>query len=533
MARSKRSPRIGPTSPRVGQRPPLLSDPEPESRLLDEVLSSRTPEKPVSALYEFLGEPSPWSALCRWLGLQPGAATIPSRDEVVRRLGRDITRIDQLLTRQVNAILHHPAFQKLEASWRGIRFLVDSLPEDESVKIRVLSVTWKELEQDLTNALEFDQTQLFRKVYEAEFGHPGGEPFGVLLGDFEIRHRRTPEHPQDDLGVLDRILEVAAAAFAPFIAGVHPSFFGLDGFTDLERPLNLPRTFEQVEYLRWRSLRQREDARFAGLTLPRVLMRLPYDDDTSTSLPFRFREEVGGPDCRRYLWGNASFAFGAVVMRCFAESGWLADIRGVRQGVDADGMSTCLEEAGLVTDLPVHSFRTDVSGLAIKCSTDTVITDSQERAFGELGFIPLCHCYDTEFSAFYGNHSIQRPKEYDEPAATMNARLSAMLQYILCVSRFAHFIKVISRDQLGSTSGAERCEEILNTWLRKYTTASENAGPETKARCPLREAKVKLTENRDNPGSYSCIIHLRPHFQLDQMITTMRFTTELAPARPS
>ena len=406
------------------------------------------------------------------------------------------------------------------------------MPDDDSVKIRVLSVSWGELVQDQMRALEFDQSQLFRKVYEAEFGHPGGEPFGALLGDYEIRHRLVADHPYDDLETLLKISSVAAAAFAPFITGVHPSFFGLDGFTELERPLNLPRTFEQLEYLKWRALRQSEDARFVGLTLPRVLMRLPYGAEGAQVAGLPFREEVEGPDRSKYLWGNAVYAFGGVLIRCFAHSGWHADIRGVRQAVDQRGVKVCLDEGGLVSGLPVHSFRTDHAGVATKFSTDVIITDDQERELGELGFIPLCHCYDSEFSAFYGNQSIQKPAKFDDPKATANARLSAMLQYMLCVSRFSHYLKVISRDKIGSMVGPEDCEAHLGRWLQNYITASDSAGPEVKAKYPLREAKVQVREQPDKPGTYNCIIHLRPHYQLDQMFMAVKLTSELAPGRP-
>src|SRR5262249_10692791 len=256
-----------------------------------------------------------------------------------------------------------------------------------------------------------------------------------LLGDYEIHHRPQPDHPVDDLAALRAIAGVAAAAFAPFIAGVHPSTLDLTSFVELERPLNLPRTFDQLEYLKWRGLRQAEDARFIGLTMPRVLTRLPYQDNTARVDGFRFREEVDAPSRQGYLWGTAVYAFGAVLVRCFAESGWLAAIRGARRGV---------EGGGVVTGLPVHSFSTDRAGIALKCSTDVIISDAQEKELGDLGFIPLCYCQDTELAAFYGNQSLQKPAKYDEPAATVNATLSAMVQYMLCVSRIAHYVKVIA-----------------------------------------------------------------------------------------
>jgi type VI secretion system protein ImpD len=484
-----------------------------------------------SSLDQFLGETSSGKALCCWLGLTESSTSIPTKTEIAGRLNRDIARIDALVAGQLNAIVHHPRFQKLEASWRGLAFLTESLPNDDSVKIRVLDLSWKDLVLDQTRALEFDQSQLFRKVYETEFGHPGGEPFGLLLGDYEIRNRPSADHPFDDIEAISKISTVAAAAFAPFIAGVHPSFFGLHSFTDLERPIDLSRIFEQVEYLKWRALRDTEDSRFVGLTLPRVLMRLPYSAEEGRRQGLLFREEVEGPNRSKYLWGNAVYAFGRVVIRCFNDSGWLASIRGTRQGLDAQAGKVFLDEGGLVSGLPVHSFSTDKAGVATKCSTDVIATDSQEKELGELGLIPLCHCYDTEYSAFYGNQSIQKPAKYDDSRATANARLSAMLQYTLCVSRFAHYIKVIGRDQLGSITGPEGCEEQLRKWLQKYVTGNDSAGPDVKAKFPLREARVQVREVQ--PGSYSCIVHLQPHCQLDQMYMAVKLVTELAPSRPA
>lgn len=512
-----------------------LEESEERKGLLEEVLEGTSRQragevgKPID---RFLGETSPWKSVCQWLGLAGADSAVPDRSEITRLLSRDIAHIDALVSAQVNALLHHPAFQKLEASWRGLRYLVEKLPDNPSVKIRVLNVSWGELVQDQSRALEFDQSQLFRKVYESEFGQPGGEPFGVLIGDYHVRHRPSAEHPFDDLETISKISGVAAAAFSPFLVGVHPSLFGLDNFSELERPIDLARVFEQVDYIKWRALRQTPDARFLGLTLPRVLMRLPHEGRSARGERFQFREDVEGPDREKYLWGNAVYGFAAVLIRCFSASSWVADIRGVRQGVDEQGEKALLDEGGLVSGLPSHSFSTDAQGLISKCSTDVIITDSQEKGLDDLGFIPLCHCQDTEFSAFYGNQSVQKPAKYDDPKATANARLSGMLQYMFCVSRFAHYIKVMCRDMIGSSVGAEECEDRLQKWLQGYTTASDSAGPEVKARYPLREGRVQVREQPSMPGTYSCEIHLRPHYQLDQMFTSMRFRTELAPSRP-
>jgi type VI secretion system ImpC/EvpB family protein len=508
----------------------------PIGSLLQEILSRPSSEvggyPAAGRLERFLRETSFARAICLWLGLHDSRPTALDRKAICGKLSRDVAAIDGLIATQLNAILHHPSFQNLEASWRGLSYLVEKLPDNDSVKIRVLNLPWAELVQDQTRALEFDQSQLFKKVYDAEFGHPGGEPFGVLLGDYAIHLRPSPEHPHDDIEALTKISSVAAAAFAPFVSGVDPSFFGLDSFTELERPLNLTRVFEQIDYLKWRAFRQTEDARFVGLLLPRVLMRLPHQPGTPQRGRLHFREDVEGPDRSKYLWGSPVYGFGAVIIRAFTSSGWLADIRGVRYTLGERDTRVCLDDGGLVTGLPVHSFDTDRRGLAVKSSTDVMIADNREKEFDELGFIPMCHCHDTEFSAFYTTASVQKPAKYDDPKATANARISAMLQYIFCVSRFAHYLKVIGRDKIGSQYSPEDCERFLSDWIRKYTTASDTAGPEDRAKYPLREAKVTVRERADRPGSYNCVIHLRPHFQLDQMFMTMKLSTVLAPGRP-
>jgi type VI secretion system ImpC/EvpB family protein len=458
----------------------------------------------------------------------PPARPAPANDEPGRKreaarwLNQEIARLDALLTAQVNAILHHPAFQRLEASWRGLHYLVSQVPEGENIKVRVLDVSWKQLARDFGRALEFDQSQLFRKVYGEEYDTPGGEPFGVLLGDYAVRHRPDIDHPVDDLAVLKGVAGVAAAAFAPFVAAADPALLDLTDFAELELPLNLPRTFDHPDYIAWNAFRESEDARFVGLTLPRVLLRAPYRDDGTRADGFRFREDAAGPDRSGFLWGNAAYAFGAVLARAFAESGWFAAIRGPGRGG---------EGGGLAPGLPAHSFGLDRPGVAPQGPTDATITDAQEKELGELGFIPLCVCQDAGAAAFYGNQSVQKPARFDEAAATANARLSAMLQYLLCASRFAHYVKVISRDKLGSFAGPAECEDYLRRWLMNYTTANDDAGPELKARHPLREARVQVREHPGKPGSYLCVAHLRPHFQLDQLSAGVKLVTELAPGR--
>jgi type VI secretion system protein ImpD len=467
----------------------------------------------------FLQESDPFKALAIWLqgtDLVPGSR---GRLKLQGRLNRDIAQIDALLTRQLNAIIHHPAVQRLEASWLGLRYLVDQIEEGARVKVCILNITHKELATDLERAIEFDQSQMFRKVYTEEFGTPGGEPYGLLIGDYEVRLRPGAEHPVNDIVMLSSLASVAAAAFAPFVTGVHPSFLDLESFGDLERPLNLPRTFEQPDYLKWRALRTIEDSRFLGLTMPRVLRRRPYTNAVLRG-GFSFREDVGAPHSDRYLWGTAVYALAAVVTRCFARSGWLADIRGVRRG-EVGG--------GIVTGLPIQSFATDRTGIAPRFPADVIITDQLEKQISELGLIPLAYCQDTEHLAFYSMPSVQQAKVYNKLPATMNARLSSMMQYILCSSRFAHYLKVIVRDKVGSHIGFDECQDLLHHWISQYAVATETSDLETRMRFPLREAKVQVREHPGRPGSYVCVMHLVPHFQLDQLVTAMQLATELTP----
>ena len=382
----------------------------------------------------------------------------------------------------------------------------------------MLSVTWAELCRDLSRAIEFDQSHVFQKVYSDEFGMPGGEPFGVLIGDYEVRHTRSREHPTDDIAGLRGMAHVAAAAFAPFITGCAPAMLGLDDFGALSQPLNLPRTFQLAEYAAWRAFQEMEDARFVGITLPRVLMRLPYADDGSRGDGFRFHEDVEGSDLGRYLWGPAAYAFAGVLIRAFSHHGWFAEIRGTDRDV---------EEGGIVEGLPVQSFGTDRPGVAIKYSTDVSVSERQEMELSELGFIPLSKCKDTEYSAFFSNQSAHRPKTYDRSVATMNARLSSMLQYILCVSRFSHYIKVIGRDRTGSFASAEELQQFIYNWLFNYVTSSPGGSLDQRARYPLSEAGVQVRELPGRPGTFTCIAHLKPHFQLDQVTSSFRLVTEL------
>lgn len=510
------------SSPLVMPAPTVVAGGRVPSSALAAIVAATDPHAGAEAnrLQKFLNEPDLAAAIRIWLN----GSFDGKREELSRRLNRDVAAIDALVNAQLNALLHAPEFQRLEASWRGLSYLVEraDFEDDPAIKIRVLNASWRDLERDFERAIEFDQSQLFRKVYESEFGSPGGEPFGALIADYEVNPRVTREHPHDDLRIVDSLAGVAAAAFCPIILNASPAIFGLDDFSRLEQRLDHERTFEGVEYTKWKSLRSKEDARFIGLTLPRVLMRTPYEDSGHRVDGFRFHEEVRGPDRSKYLWGGANYAFGAVLIRAFSQAGWLADIRGARRGI---------EGGGLATDLPRHSFAADQRGIVMKSSADVIVTESLEKQLSDLGFIPLCESKDTEHSVFYSNQSLQKPARYDRDAATTNAQMSAMLQYMLCVSRFAHYVKVLGRDKLGAFTDYEELEKILQNWIVQYVTSDGEATPATKARYPLRDAEVRVEPTPGKPGSYRCLMRLNPHYELDQLQASVRVVAELTPLR--
>lgn len=458
-----------------------------------------------------------YSRMARALGSEYSAENMHRMADVL------IARIEQTVQRQTNEILHHPRFQRLEASWRGVMHLCrqagtakqesEDAGEPLPLKLKLLHFTKRELERDLSTAVEFDQSRLFKFVYEQEYGTVGGEPYGAIIADYEFSNHRV------DIDTLGHVSQVAAAAFAPFIAGVAPQFFQLDDFDQLERGLNLERDLQKADYIKWRSLRDRVDTRFIGLTLPRVLMRAPYEIDSQRRDEFRFQEDVAGKDSGKYLWGNASYAFGTVLIRAFAMSGWFADIRGFERGVDG---------GGLVTDMVAPWFRTDSPRVAIKGCTDVAIGGVLEKELSDNGFLPLCSMPDSELAVFYTNPSMYKPKTFSEASVTANERLASMLQYVLCSSRFAHYLKRFAQDKIGSFNTADELQDHLTDWIREYVTVSDNATPEAKAKYPLRKANVQVTEARQSPGNYQLIMELLPHYQLDDMAATLRLVTRVA-----
>lgn len=473
----------------------------------------------VTGLDQFLDESIPEQALAYWLREFTVYSDIKQHDDIIYAIERSIADIDHMINDQVNVILHDKRFQALESSWRGLWYLAVQGDGIKNFKLKVLDLSWNELSKDMTRALDFDQSQLFHKVYSEEYGTPGGEPYGALIGDYEVSHQLSSTHKYDDIHTLQCVAQVAAAAFSPFIAGVSPELFGLDDFSALANPLNLHNVFAQKEYIKWRAFRDKPDAQFVGLTLPRILMRLPYRKTPGSYKGLYFYEQCTSRGNENYLWGNAAYAFAAILIREFANVGWFGHIRGVPRNQSG---------GGLITNLPCDSFESDAEGVTCKPVTDVIITDIRERELGDLGLIPLCQCYDTPFAAFYGNQSIRKPARQSTRDADINARLSAMLQHVLCGSRIAHYIKIMIRDKVGSFITAEECEDYLRNWLFKYTTGREDLEWEEQARYPLREAAVRVREHPEKPGDYVCVIHLRPHYQLDHMVSELELVTELA-----
>jgi len=419
-----------------------------------------------------------------------------------------VAQIDHLISLQLNEILHHPAFQKLEASWRGIKYMMDQSETSSMLKIRVLNVSKKELLRDLQRAPEFDQSVMFKKVYEDEFGIFGGEPFGALIGDYEFS-----KHPED-IELLEKVSQVAAGAHAPFLTAAAPELLNMDSFSQLGDPRDIGKIFDSTEFAKWKSFRASEDSRYVGLTMPRVLMRLPYGKDTKPVDEFSYEEGVDGTDHSKYLWGNAAYALGARLTTAFAHYGWCASIRGVEGG-------------GLVEGLPTHTFRTDEGDVALKCPTEVAITDRREKELADQGLIPLVHCKGTDYAAFFSVQSANKPKKFDKAAANANARLSAQLPYILAVSRFAHYMKSIMRDKIGGFMSRGQCQTFLTQWIMQYVTDDDQASPAVKSKFPLREARIEVSEIPGKPGAYRAIAFLRPHFQLDELTVSLRLVADL------
>jgi type VI secretion system protein ImpC len=431
-----------------------------------------------------------------------------NKNSTVAGIKQRIAEIDQIVSDQLNAIMHSPEFQKLEAAWRGLHYLVMNTETGTMLKLRLLNATKKELLADLEKATEFDQSALFKKIYEEEYGTFGGNPFSVLVGDYEFG--RVPQ----DTSMLEQISHVAAAAHAPFITAASPKLFDWDNFTELSVPRDLAKQFESTELIKWRSFRDSEDSRYVTLTLPHVLLRLPYGPKTVPVDEFDFVEDVDGKDHSKYLWGNSAYALAQRITDAFAKYQWCAAIRGVEGG-------------GLIEGLPVHIFQTEDGDLAMKCPTEVSITDRRENELNSLGFVAVCHRKNSDQAAFFGGQTANKPKLYNTNEANANARISSMLPYVLAASRFAHYIKVIMRDKIGSFMTKDNVAAYLNTWIADYVLLNDDAPQSVKAAYPLRQARIDVFEIPGKPGSYSAVVFLKPHFQLDELTVSIRLVAEL------
>ena len=429
---------------------------------------------------------------------------------VVDMINQRIAQIDELMSKQMNAIMHAPEFQALESSWRGLHDMVMNTETSTRLKLRLLNVTKKELLRDLEKAVDHDMSSLFKKIYEEEYGTFGGYPYSCLIGDYYFGR-----HPQD-ITLLDKISHVAAAAHAPFISAASPALFDMKRFTDLSVPRDLSKIFESAELDGWRSFRDGEDSRYVALTLPRYALRLPYGAKTVPVDNFNFEEDVDGKDHDKYLWGNAAYLVGLRLTDAFAKYSWTTAIRGVEGGGKVESMKT-------------HKFLTDEGDIAVKCPTEITITDRREKELNDLGFLSVVHAKGTDFAAFFGGQTVNKPKVYNLDLATANARLSSALPYVLAASRFAHYLKVIMRDKIGSFLTAQNVSEYLNTWISQYVLLNDGAGQDVKAQYPLREGRIDVSEVPGKPGVYKATVFLRPHFQLEELTTSIRLVAELPP----
>ena len=429
-------------------------------------------------------------------------------------LNEQIRQIDDLLTAQLNEVMHHEKFKDLESSWRGLRYLVAQTETGTQLKIRVMSISKDELMDDLTAGkaeMAVDRSEMFRKIHQQEFGVFGGTPYGALLGDFEFGKSGQ------DVKLLTRISQLAATSHCPFIAGTAPSMFGFQSFTELDDVYELETAFEGTEYAQWNAFRETEDSRYVALTAPRMLIREPYGKDTVPVKAFDFTENVTGKEHDKYLWANAAWGLGSSITRAFAQSGWCARIRGVTSG-------------GLVEGLPTHTFETDEGDTVMKCPTEVLIPDDQEFELAKLGFAPLANEKNTAKAVFFSVQSTQKPKEYEGPmgdAATANAALSAQLPYLFAVSRFAHYLKTMMRDQIGTYKTRKELSDMLNNWIAGYVLKTEGASDEEKAKKPLKDARIDVVENKRKPGTYQAVAFLRPHFQLDAVDFSMRLVADV------
>ncbi len=476
----------------------------PQAGLLDQILGATRQTERSRA-----------EDLIRTLTDEALKGTVRYDKNVTQTIKKAMQAIDAAMSKQVAAILHHPDLQKLEGTWRGLNHLVMNSETSARMKFKVMNVSKRELFKDVDKASEFDQSQIFKKLYEAEFGSPGGEPYGALIGDYEFTN-----HPED-VSLLGKMSNVAAAGFCPFIAAASPRLFGFDKWTELSKPRDIEKIFDTVEYTQWKSYRDSEDSRFVTLTLPRVLSRLPYGALTKPVEEFDFEEVALDPSGKHkpvanehYTWMNAAYVLGTRLTDAFAKHSFCVAIRGAEGG-------------GKVEGLPAHVFVSDDGDIDLACPTEIGITDRREAELSKLGFLPLCHYKNTDYAVFFGSQSTQKPKKYDRPEATANAAISARLPYLMATSRFAHYLKVMARDKIGSFMEASDCANWLNRWIANYVNGNATSGAELKAKYPLAEARVEVKEIPGKPGSYHAVAWLRPWLQLEELTASLRMVARI------
>ena len=432
-------------------------------------------------------------------------------DDAINSINAIIAEIDLKMTEQVNQILHHEDFQQLESAWRGLHYLVNNTETDEMLKIRFMPISKKELGKTIKKfkGTAWDQSPLFKKVYEQEFGQLGGEPYGCLVGDYSFSHSAP------DVEILQGMAQISAAAHAPFIAGADPAVMQMDSWQELTNPRDLTKIFSTPEYAAWRSLRESEDSRYLGLAMPRFLARLPYGAKDDPVEEFDFEEDTEGATSEKFVWANSAYAMAVNINAAFKEYGWCSRIRGVESG-------------GSVEGLPVHTFPSDDGGVDMKCPTEIASSDRREAELAKTRFMPLIHRKNTDMAAFIGAQSLQQPAEYEDPDATANAALAARLPYLFASCRFAHYLKCIVRDKVGSFKERDEMERWLNKWILQYVDGDPaNSSESTKARKPLAAAEVRVQEVEGSPGYYTSQFFLRPHYQLEGLTVSLRLVSRL------
>jgi type VI secretion system protein ImpC len=454
-------------------------------------------------------------AAVRTLAQQALEKTTLIGSDVVESINAMIAAIDRKLTDQVNAIMHHPNFQQLESAWRGLHYLVNNTETDEMLKIRVMNVSKKDLHKTLRKykGTNWDQSPIFKRLYEEEFGQLGGEPYGCIVGDYQF------DHSPPDVELMGEMAKISAAIHAPFIAGASPSLLGMESWQELSNPRDLTKIFTTPDMAGWRSLRESEDAKYLGLALPRFLARQPYGAKSNPVEEFDFEEDTAGATSDKYTWANAAYAMAVNINRSFKTYGWCSRIRGIESG-------------GAVEGLPTHSFPTDDGGVDMKCPTEIAISDRREAELAKNGFMPLIHKKNSDFAAFIGAQSLQKPATYDDPDATANANLAARLPYLFATCRFAHYLKCIVRDKIGSFKERAAMQRWLQDWIIQYVDGDpEHSTEDVKARKPLADAEVIVEEVEGNPGYYTSKFFLRPHYQLEGLTVSLRLTSKLPSAK--